>query len=344
MKKRIQILAVELGFGLLLGSTTAIAENPQLASNGELPTLSAATIKSNRLANDQQELQRLNLRGWDHLYHLLRASGEDPKVVEQVLSDPRMPYRETLYFKLEPKESAAIYRGHNTLRNRENAIEFFNTHREDFYRAARTFGVPPAVILALIQVETHCGQVTGTNRVFHRLARLAAASAPDNVQQNFEQKRGEKGVTLSKVRARADVLQSTFLPHVAATLRLARSLGIHPLDVKGSGAGAIGIPQFLPGNVTTFGVDANGDGRVDLYNPSDAILSVARFLKEHGWKNGRALSVAEQRKVIRYYNRSEPYISTVLAMAGALEKMNHPLASASVSLPKLAPRGASRAR
>lgn len=334
MNFRIRRLALPLG--LLFAAGVANAENPLLASNDGAIAHSATSLKANRLVTDQAELERLNLKGWDHLYKLLRASGEDPKLVAQVLSDPRMPRRETLYFNLEPRESASIYRGHNTKRNRQNAIEFFNTHREEFYSAARTFGIPPAVILALIQVETHCGQVTGKNRVFHRLARLATAADPENVRENFEQKKRLKGVTLLKVRARADVLENTFLPHVAATLRLARSLGIHPLDIQGSGAGAIGIPQFLPGNVTTFGVDADRNGRIDLYNPADAIHSVARFLKEHGWKNGRALAPATQRQVIRHYNRSEPYVSTVLAMAAALEKMNHPLASASVSLPKLA--------
>jgi membrane-bound lytic murein transglycosylase B len=65
----------------------------------------------------------------------------------------------------------------------------------------------------------------------------------------------------------------------------ARDNGIDPLSLLGSYAGAVGLPQFMPSSIIKFGVDFDGDGRVDLRgSPSDAIGSVAHFLTEHGWK------------------------------------------------------------
>ncbi len=58
-------------------------------------------------------------------------------------------------------------------------------------------------------------------------------------------------------------------------------------EVRGSFAGAIGLPQFMPGSIRRYAVDFDGDGRIDLHgSPADAIGSVARFLAEHGWLTG----------------------------------------------------------
>jgi membrane-bound lytic murein transglycosylase B len=63
-------------------------------------------------------------------------------------------------------------------------------------------------------------------------------------------------------------------------------------------------------------VDGDGNGRISLFSPEDAIASCANYLKGHGWRSG--LSTAERRKVIWHYNRSEPYIDTVLGLAARI--------------------------
>jgi membrane-bound lytic murein transglycosylase B len=75
-----------------------------------------------------------------------------------------------------------------------------------------------------------------------------------------------------------------FRSELENTLLLARKEGIDPFSLQGSFAGAVGMPQFMPGNILKYGVDFDGDGVVDLRNsPSDAIGSVANFLVQHGW-------------------------------------------------------------
>src|SRR5262249_25506728 len=80
--------------------------------------------------------------------------------------------------------------------------------------------------------------------------------------------------------------------------------------LRGSGSGALGIPQFLPRSYLWYGVDGDGDGSISLYDADDAIPSCAKYLQHYGWKPG--LSRKEQRNVIWGYNHSDAYIDTVL--------------------------------
>jgi len=255
-----------------------------------------------------------NLRGWDYLAGLLVKEGVPPRQVVEVLSDSRMPERELLHFSLDPKESHHSYRKHNTKANRANALKFYLEHEQAFKEAKKRFGVPESVILSIVQVETFCGKNTGRSSIFPSLARLANARDPENLSANRARfdKSKEK-----KVEARAKYLEDTFLSHAAKTFKVAEIYGVSVHDLRGSFAGAMGIPQFLPGSFIDYGVDGSGDGKVDLFHPKDAILSTANYLKQKGWSEP-VLPVKKQRAVVWEYNRSTPYIDTVLAMSKEL--------------------------
>jgi membrane-bound lytic murein transglycosylase B len=142
---------------------------------------------------------------------------------------------------------------------------FWQRHAVDLQRAAATYGVPPEVIVAIIGVETVYGQNMGSFGVLEALASLAFQYPP-----------------------RADFFRS----ELEQFLLLARENGVSPLSIKGSYAGAIGIPQFMPSSQRRFAVDFDGDDRIDLRNSnSDAIGSVARFLQQHGWQQGAPIAV-----------------------------------------------------
>ena len=137
-------------------------------------------------------------------------------------------------------------------------VEFWSRHAETLARAEREYGVPAQVIVAIIGVETFFGRNTGNWRVIDALATLGFDYPP-----------------------RADFFRS----ELEQLLLLARENGISPLEIKGSYAGAIGIPQFMPSSLRRYGVDFDGDDRIDLrQSPTDAIGSVARFLAMHGWQ------------------------------------------------------------
>lgn len=82
-----------------------------------------------------------------------------------------------------------------------------------------------------------------------------------------------------------------FRGELKQALLYARENDTDPFDLKGSFAGAIGWPQFMPGSIRKFAVDFDGDGRIDLrQSPVDAIGSIASFLSQHGWVAGQPLA------------------------------------------------------
>jgi membrane-bound lytic murein transglycosylase B len=139
-------------------------------------------------------------------------------------------------------------------------LEFWRSHASTLARAAALTDVPEEVIVAIIGIETLYGGHMGHFNVFAALATLAFDYPP-----------------------RAEL----FRRELEALLLLARDEGRAPDAYRGSFAGAIGLPQFLPSSIRAYAVDFDGDGRIDLtHNPADAIGSVANFLKVHGWEAG----------------------------------------------------------
>jgi membrane-bound lytic murein transglycosylase B len=141
---------------------------------------------------------------------------------------------------------------------------FWALHAEDLARAEEEFGVPAEVILGVLGVETSFGRNTGSFRAIDALTTIA-----------FDGTRR----------------QDYFRAELKELLLLARDKGIDPLEIKGSYAGAVGLPQFMPSSYRKYAVDYDGDGRIDLRgSPADAIGSVASYLKAFGWVPGEAPS------------------------------------------------------
>lgn len=150
----------------------------------------------------------------------------------------------------------------------DGGVRFWQENRTALTRARAMYGVPEEMIVAIIGVETVYGQNTGSFSVIEALATLA-----------FNYPR------------RADF----FREELEQFFLLARENNMEATSIKGSFAGAIGIPQFMPGSQRRYAVDFDGDQRVDLSNSiEDAIGSVARFLEQHGWQAGQPVAVPAQ--------------------------------------------------
>jgi len=145
-----------------------------------------------------------------------------------------------------------------TERRIAEGLEFWKKYPRTLERAEKRYGVPPEYIVAIIGVETFYGRNTGNWRVVDALSTLAFDYPP-----------------------RASFFRSE-LEHY---LIMARDAGWDVLSVRGSYAGAIGIPQFMPSSARAYAVDFDGNGTIDLQKSnSDAIGSVGNFLKSHGWQ------------------------------------------------------------
>lgn len=143
-------------------------------------------------------------------------------------------------------------------------VTFWNQHAAVLARAQAEYGVPAEIIVGIIGVETIYGRQTGRFRVLDVLATLAFAypEAPNRAAR-----------------------MAFFRGELENALVLARKSNIDPLSMLGSFAGAIGMPQFMPGSVLAYGVDYDNNGSIDLRGSAvDAIGSVASFLVQHGWQ------------------------------------------------------------
>ncbi len=142
---------------------------------------------------------------------------------------------------------------------------FWQRNAAALERAARVHGVPEEIIVAIIGIETVYGRQMGSWRVIDALSTLAFDYLP-----------------------RAEFFRS----ELEQFLLFAREQGVDVFSVRGSYAGAIGIPQFMPGSYRRFAVDFDGDGATDLRaSEVDSIGSVANFLVKHGWRRGERVQL-----------------------------------------------------
>lgn len=145
-----------------------------------------------------------------------------------------------------------------------NGLRFWREHAATLDRAYRQYGVPPEYVVAILGVETRYGGYVGKHRVIDALATIA-----------FDYPR------------RSDY----FTGELEAYLVMARDEGFDPFEPVGSYAGAMGLGQFMPSSFHRYAVDFDGDGRRDLWNPVDAIGSVANYFKGHGWRSGEPVAI-----------------------------------------------------
>ncbi|HEU0202312.1 MAG TPA: lytic murein transglycosylase B, partial [Burkholderiaceae bacterium] len=151
------------------------------------------------------------------------------------------------------------YRARNVDDKRiENGLLFWRTHSRTLARAVQHWNVPAEIIVAILGIETQYGRTTGTFRTLDVLLTLS-----------FD-------YTRRAAFYRDELIQF---------LLLMREQRLDPLAQRGSFAGALGLPQFMPSSIRRHAVDFDGDGRIDLSGSvADAIGSVANFLSTHGWQ------------------------------------------------------------
>ena len=148
--------------------------------------------------------------------------------------------------------------------NVQNGVVFWNQYEDALNRAWQVYGVPPEIIVGIIGVETRWGRVMGKTRILDALATLSF-----NYPRRAEYFSGELETFLLMARDEQD----------------------DPLNLKGSFAGAMGYGQFMPSSYKQYAVDFSGDGHINLWDPVDAIGSVANSFHAHGWVKGDQVAV-----------------------------------------------------
>ncbi|MEP2921681.1 lytic murein transglycosylase [Sulfitobacter sp.] len=160
-----------------------------------------------------------------------------------------------------------------------------------FNSLEQQYGVPAGVLLAIHGMETGFGGFMGDSAVVSAITTLAY----DCRRTDF------------------------FVPHAIGALKLVDQ-GSITSSTKGAKHGELGHTQFLPGNALRYGVDGNGDGRVDLYNRTDAMASTANFLRRKGWKPGQGYQEGQPNfQVIKQWNAATVYQQAIAIMGAKID-------------------------
>lgn len=264
---------------------------------------------------------------WDSLAKKLARDGIAGPEVDQLLAElgsvptqapmgrkMRELYRKRFFPRSAQTSGQKYYKGVVTEANASLCRTYIREHREAFEKARAKYGVPPSIACALLFVETRLGRVLGDipENAFYTLASMSVSSTPADISSWLDKMPGYQNhmewLTETMAR-RADWAYN----ETKALIRHMLKDGITPDRLPGSIYGAVGLCQFMPSNIPVYGADGDGDGQVDLFNPSDAIASLSNYLYRHGWKSG--LSNARQHKILMSYNHSVVYANTIMALA-----------------------------
>jgi membrane-bound lytic murein transglycosylase B len=238
----------------------------------------SVATKTRKAAKVVQGDEFANFAQWsdvaDFIDQMVAKNGFDKRELQAVLNQTH--YVDSAIQLIKPAPPGRP-KNWNAYRNRfvdpiriDAGVAFWNTYADALTRAENQYGVPAEIIVAILGVETVYGRNTGNFRVMDAITTLAFAY-PDTPNRTAR--------------------MAYFRGELENTLLFARESGIDPFSLLGSYAGAIGLPQFMPGSIRQFAIDFDGDGKIDLRNsPVDAIGSVARFLVEHGWRRSEPIA------------------------------------------------------
>ena len=331
------LLAVVLCCVLLLAACGSARTAPDAAAPTEDLLASASSAAANTAAEENPDLSGALTEAapqapiapcWQPLAARLKADGLSGPRVDALLatlaptptqSPMGRKIRELYRRRFLPRPPTAkpaplYYKGVVTEANAALCRDFIAEHKAPFTAADARYGVSPAIAASLLFVETRLGKVLGdvAENAFYTLASMAVSTTPESISGWLTQLPGyQKHLpwleeTLHK---RANWAYAETRALVAHMLRD----HIPPERLPGSIYGAVGLCQFMPSNISTYGADGDGDGRVDLFTAPDAIASLAHYLARHGWKAG--LSRERQHSLLMTYNHSRTYANTILALS-----------------------------
>ncbi len=230
--------------------------------------LAAPTAPALPLA-DYPELQ-------EFIHDMRRTHGFSERALEQLFRSARLR-PEVLRAMERPREALPWYEYRRQFVNdtrAEQGVAFWRRHAALLARAQQVYGVPPEIVVAILGVETQYGRHAGQWSALDVLTTLMLRYPP---------------------RA------AFFRQELEQYLLLAREQRLNPLTVKGSYAGALGMPQFIPSSWRRYAVDFDGNGRRDLLgSPADVVGSVANFLRVHGWQPDAPVADAARVEGTRY--------------------------------------------
>ncbi len=217
--------------------------------------------------------------------------------------------------------SKADYSSHYNSKSVSMSKEFLQENLALLQLAENQYGVPKEVITSVLWVETRHGNFLGNSHVASVYLSTAMCSEKqflemnlNNLREKFSGSQDELAKLEEKVIARSEKKSNWAIEQIIALEKIDKSPTMHVLDIKGSWAGAFGISQFIPSSYLQWAVDGDSDGDINLFDLSDAVFSVANYLKSNGWGNDES----ERRSAVFHYNNSTAYVDAVLKLTSLI--------------------------
>ena len=215
----------------------------------------------------------------------------------------------------------ADYTGHYSAQAIKHCQKFMKRYAAKLGRVQKAYGVPKEVITALLWVETKFGILLGRHNVMHVYFSMIQSDHPDVMKKTL-QVLSEK---VDEVAAKENRQKTIDRSYAKANWALRELKSLHEIykrrakdvqNLKGSTAGAFGIPQFIPSSYLQWARPLMKSGNPNLFQMEHAIQSVGFYLKANGWDSSNSDS---QQAALFHYNRAQGYVDVILKIAGELK-------------------------
>jgi membrane-bound lytic murein transglycosylase B len=217
-------------------------------------------------AQEPAEPQRPPFAEWlDGLRADAVARGIRPEIVDQALATVAEPEPTVLERDRTQAETVLTLERYLARQLRPAVVRtarmMYSRHRTLLDKVSERFGVSPREIVAVWGLESNFGRFTGVRPTIGALATLA-----------WDTRRA-----------------AFFRGELLAAMEILDRGDVHVSDMRGSWAGAMGQPQFMPSSYLKWAADFDDDGRRDIWGSRpDVFASIANYMKEHGWRPGQA--------------------------------------------------------
>ncbi len=248
----------------------------------------------------------------------LVKDGFDRERVERLYASDRIffePEGVSLFF--AHSESSLDYDQFLSDSSMKKAALYMDEYKDVLEKAEKQYGVDKTIITAILLVETRLGEYLGKRMVLNTLSTMAALTDNSLKEKLWDSIADSKRLERKTFDSKVVDKSGWAYEELKALLQYTRREGLDPLEITGSYAGAMGISQFMPTNALILAEDGNKDGAVNLFDHTDAICSVANYLRHFGWEP--SISRQQAHKILYKYNNSNYYVDTLLKISDQLK-------------------------